>query len=208
MIGSQWLLAFFEDSSGLTVLIPQDGKFITFLPARNFNASPEKTSLLSDVVWYEGFEDHYCPSTRPYQKCSFLVKARLRRCTRIIFQAEWRQSTWWLNHWTWKNIMRFRQIGSNFSRPSGGKNSTTIKSFNPSVGKALPKCRAIAPFLFPSQYHCVVWVSALPQNVVWTLFLKVQCLLENLPISTDLFILCFYDPWMVRSVYDFVIKSG
>ena len=86
--------------------------------------------------------------------------------------------------------------------------SITIKSFNPSVGKALPKCRAIAPFLFPSQYHCVVWVSALPQNVVWTLFLKVQCLLENLPISTDLFILCFYDPWMVRSVYDFVIKSG
>ena len=43
---------------------------------------------------------------------------------------------------------------------------TTIKSFNPSVSNALPKCRAIAPFLFPSQYHCVVWVSALPQKVL------------------------------------------
>ena len=72
---------------------------------------------------------------------------------------------------------------------------TTIKSFNPSVGKALPKCRAIAPFLFPSQYHCVVWVSALPQNVVWTLFLKVQCLLENLPISTDLFFVSMIREW-------------
>ena len=43
---------------------------------------------------------------------------------------------------------------------------TTIKSFNPSVSNALPKCRAVAPFLFPSQYHCVVWVSALPQKVL------------------------------------------
>ena len=41
---------------------------------------------------------------------------------------------------------------------------TTIKSFNPSVSNALPKCRAVTPFLFPSQYHCVVWESALPQK--------------------------------------------
>ena len=37
-------------------------------------------------------------------------------------------------------------------------------SFNPSVSNALPKCRAVTPFLFPSQYHCVVWESALPQK--------------------------------------------
>ena len=50
--------------------------------------------------------------------------------------------------------------------PLFAKYMITIKSFNPSVSNALPKCRAVAPFLFPSQYHCVVWESALPQKVL------------------------------------------
>ena len=86
----------------------------------------------------------------------------------------------------------------------------TIKSFNPSVSNALPKCSPKQSHLFfSSQDHCVVCESALPQKSCGVNpILKVQGILWNLPISTDPFIPRFNDPWIVQSVYDFVIRSG
>ena len=69
----------------------------------------------------------------------------------------------------------------------------TIKSFNPSVGKALPKCRAIAPFLFSFSIPlCGLGVCTAAKCCLNLVFKGSVSLRESSDLDGSF--LCFYDP--------------